>query len=546
MMKIKINLNGDDNKDKTDEREEKNSKKRSSSKTKSKNNNSSKIKIDVKGMKKPKSTIALKLNDINLIKHEVKNDSTDKIYKTEKKIVYSYNEGSNANILILDKQIKYLKKKDTLKSLSYKSKIKIKDSEITSSSVRDKDEMKKKTSEKKKKGKGNDSSDSEEEKEDAINEIKYFNPVFSVSLSHPKANKEIYLTESTLLLDGTSRMIGSISNKNDNQNSNFDENKNAEKDNDENDENKEIEKEEMSKEEISTQEKINQEKLKNINKKVKKYERKLVLFPNVFDFTKEIWLYKWIPCKDDDALVEEVLEPEKDIYKPFDYSIYKTKEIKEENNILRLGEGRLKDDMLSKMNPNSKKFVCPFEDCDKQFLDLGSLKKHQIIHGEKQFICKFEGCGKKFLDNSKLRRHMLVHTGEKPFKCDSCGKMFSLDFNLKTHLRTHTGEKPYYCSVPGCDKRFTQSSNLSAHEKSHRELYEQQMNADANNIKNEGENKIKFSFKVDKNCARKTNEINEISKVTGLDEIDINDDIIDDNEGIFDEEQIDENLDINM
>ena len=114
---------------------------------------------------------------------------------------------------------------------------------------------------------------------------------------------------------------------------------------------------------------------------------------------------------------------------------------------------------------SSNYFECSFDGCRKKFYDRSAFHKHQLTHGDKLFICS--DCGKKFLDNSKLRRHILVHTGEKPFKCEVCNKCFSLDFNLRTHMRIHTGEKPYACTYPGCFKRFSQSSNLNAHEKTH-------------------------------------------------------------------------------
>ena len=143
------------------------------------------------------------------------------------------------------------------------------------------------------------------------------------------------------------------------------------------------------------------------------------------------------------------------------YSKFSSEQENESSESLLLKKKRKPVDYSSSSNV----FECSFEGCKKKFYDKSALHKHQIIHGDKLFICK--DCGKKFLDNSKLRRHSLVHTGEKPFKCEICNKRFSLDFNLRTHIRIHTGEKPYACTYPGCFKRFSQSSNLNAHEKSH-------------------------------------------------------------------------------
>ena len=160
-----------------------------------------------------------------------------------------------------------------------------------------------------------------------------------------------------------------------------------------------------------------------------------------------------------------------------------------------------------------REYICEVETCKRVFYDKSSLRKHFLTHGEKLFVCDI--CKKKFLDNSKLRRHSLVHSGEKPYACPMCPKKFSLDFNLRTHMRIHSGEKPYACVYPGCFKRFSQSSNLSAHEKTH-ELMKKEGEDMNKPIFNENPLKIvldnPFSGKAILDNIKKINEIYEMMR----------------------------------
>jgi len=63
--------------------------------------------------------------------------------------------------------------------------------------------------------------------------------------------------------------------------------------------------------------------------------------------------------------------------------------------------------------------------------------------------------------------HQRVHSGEKPLECHICHKRFSESSNLSKHKRTHELRGRFACRVPGCDRNFHRQDQLRRHMKTH-------------------------------------------------------------------------------
>lgn len=140
---------------------------------------------------------------------------------------------------------------------------------------------------------------------------------------------------------------------------------------------------------------------------------------------------------------------------------------------------------------NDRPFKCPYDDCDKDYLEEKHLSQH--IKGshthDRKYTCPEPGCGKSFVTNTRLRRHALVHEGADRYRCrgyGDCDQSFRKHQTLQRHIRTaHLGQSAYPCGNDGCNAGFDTASALRRHvEREHGDL---KFWCDECNVEAEGE-----------------------------------------------------------
>lgn len=82
----------------------------------------------------------------------------------------------------------------------------------------------------------------------------------------------------------------------------------------------------------------------------------------------------------------------------------------------------------------------------------------RIHTGDRPYKCPHPGCEKAFTQLSNLQSHQRQHNKDKPYKCPNCYRAYSDSASLQIHLSAHAIKhaKAYCCSM--CGRAYTSVS----------------------------------------------------------------------------------------
>lgn len=104
--------------------------------------------------------------------------------------------------------------------------------------------------------------------------------------------------------------------------------------------------------------------------------------------------------------------------------------------------------------------------------DVAELLPHcacpcRIHTGDRPYKCPHPGCEKAFTQLSNLQSHQRQHNKDKPYKCPNCYRAYSDSASLQIHLSAHAIKhaKAYCCSM--CGRAYTSETYLMKHMSKH-------------------------------------------------------------------------------